>query len=115
MQQQDWLQTLTVGDPVIVDRRYHPQVVRHVERVTATQVLVAGVRYRRTDGFAAGTGGAERDLLRPCTPEDAQRVRWREAQARFVQVCRTLTVTDVAHLSPAQCQALLAQLRPSSQ
>jgi hypothetical protein len=110
--QSNWLQTITAGALVIVDRGAHRDVVRHVQRVTPTQVLVDGVRYRRSDGFVVGAQSYHKSMLRPCPPEAVQPLRWREAQEHFVQVCRGLTVPAVAHLSPEQCQALLAQIHP---
>lgn len=56
------LDALKPGDRVAVDRRYEP-FISVVERRTATQIIVAGMRFRATDGFEIGHRGFDHPRL----------------------------------------------------
>lgn len=67
----EWLQSVKSGDRVIYDagRLYGGMRFATVERVTQTQVLVNGVRFRKADGWQVGADTWHSAYLRESTPE----------------------------------------------
>jgi len=52
----NWLQNLCVGDKVVRVGRTTKNMIVVVDRVTTTQILIGGERYRRSDGIRVGNG-----------------------------------------------------------
>ena len=49
----DWIKDLKAGDKVFVTRGSHIRLVT-VDRVTATQIVIGGERFRKSDGYRMG-------------------------------------------------------------
>lgn len=67
---QSWLASLKVGDRVIVDGNFRDKHIGCVERMTATQFIVGGNRYRKSDGMGMSRGYCGRWSLRKLTDEE---------------------------------------------
>lgn len=71
----DWLNKLKVGDTVIVSAGWQGDRLGKVERVTATQIVVGGSRYRKVNGNIVGAQGYSREGLYEATPHRVATVR----------------------------------------
>jgi hypothetical protein len=98
-----WLESLSVGAKVVVDSGARSEEIGTVSRVTPTQIVVDGRRFRRRDGYAVGGNGWYRTRLREATPEAVHQIRMRVVRCRLSNV-----QWDV--LSDARCMAVLTLL-----
>lgn len=55
MDNTEWLAGLKVGDEVAIPNGFYAPLIRKVSHVTATQVVVGGVRFNRKDGWERGS------------------------------------------------------------
>lgn len=73
----DWLKELQVGDKVIVcGNRLHRKVVRRVEKLTKTQIVLSGTstRYRRESGYQVGGDIWDKTSIARHTDEQEQAI-----------------------------------------
>jgi hypothetical protein len=78
MNDSTWLESLKPGDEVVCVSLFgYAMSILPVERVTATQIVVGGDRYRRKDGEKTGADQWNRAYLRQ--PDDATRQRIRKS------------------------------------
>lgn len=56
MSEQEWLNSLKPGDEVLVGGRWDDRIDK-VGRVTATQIVVGGTKYRKSNGRRVGATG----------------------------------------------------------
>ena len=80
-----WLNSLRVGDKAVVDaprQMGEPRIVT-VERVTGTQIVAGGLRFRNRDGKMLG---AESSYLRKSTPELLEKVERAYLVGRIVRI-----------------------------
>jgi hypothetical protein len=73
-----WLEDVKVGDEVFASYGggwSRQLTLRKVERVTPTQIVVSGTRYRRKDGRVVGASTWTREWLQEATPELKAEVR----------------------------------------
>ena len=71
----DWLQNLKAGDKVIIVYGFGDERLVHVDRTTATQIIVGNVRYQRRTGNMVGADSWSRCGIYEATPERAEKVR----------------------------------------
>ena len=111
-----WLQALEPATKVIVHEVSGGCVVRTVQRITATQILLnhgtmAPLRFSRRDGWEIGKGSKDGRYLAPYTDEEGQAIALRNQQKRVCIALKNIS-EEVALLTAPQCQELLAALRP---
>jgi hypothetical protein len=74
----EWISTLAVGSPVVIERGYGRSFlsVDKVTRVTPTQVVIGSTKFRKSDGKAVGQDDSYFTLrLVEPTPERLKTVR----------------------------------------
>lgn len=84
----EWLEKLKVGDVVVIGDTYYPysMSITKVERLTATQVIVGGSKYCRSNGSAIGGSIWTRNGMYEATPELVRKVKVGRARQRLIQV-----------------------------
>lgn len=70
----DWLKDVKAGDGVCETWRT-TQDIRVVDRVTATQIVCGGRRFRRNGGYRIGAGRWDSSRLQQLTPELRDTIR----------------------------------------
>lgn len=70
-----WLQAVKAGDTVLRSQAFTGEVDVVVDRVTATQIVIGSVRFRRSDGYAIGARGWDRTRLIEPTPQALEAAR----------------------------------------
>ena len=92
----EWIGNLNVGDQVIVDSRSERfGRLAVVERVTPTQVVVQGRRYRKDDGFGYGdTSGS----LSQATQAAVERIHRRNKANELIEMASKRSQWDSAPL-----------------
>lgn len=86
MNDNQWLQELKAGDSVVVSGAgwHDVQEIEKVERVTKTQIILAGdQRYRKDDGHKVGGSAWRRGWLSQATPELVAQVQADELNRRL--------------------------------
>ena len=102
----DWLAQLEAGSLVVVDQGYHSQAA-HVERVTATQIIVGATRFNRKTGYRCGdSGGMTRAALEQATPERLERVNKRRLTDALSGLRREALEKLPTHKLKEACDAL---------
>jgi hypothetical protein len=76
---QSWLENIKEGDEILLDSGHYSVSLSKVKvtRVTATQIAIGDVRYRRSDGYRMGPRsgfGSRSQLVKP-TPELLEQIR----------------------------------------
>ena len=93
------------GDQVVVVGRLSDALTT-VERVTKTQIVTDGRRWRRPDGFAVGRGPFDVGYIRDATDEDRARITYRNATRRAEAALDTSRLSN-----PEQYQAQTYETR----
>lgn len=94
------LDDIKVGDLVISHHRTGRRVLK-VEKITPTQIVtIGGLRYRKKDGYAIGSGGFYYDYITAAKEGEVESIR----RSNFiVNVCRDgVKVLDKYHISYEQ-------------
>ena len=73
-----WLESLKVGDRVIIAGYFRGDRLAVVNRMTATQIIAGNSRFRRKDGILVGSDSYNRTRLLPPTPERLEKIERRE-------------------------------------
>lgn len=68
-----WLEDLKPGDRVFVSS-YPRDRIEEVDRLTKTQIIIGGLRFRKLDGCLVNGDGYNRARLEEVTPEREQEV-----------------------------------------
>jgi hypothetical protein len=80
----DFLLNLKPGDRVIVSGRFaSDDMLKIVDRITKTQIIIGGVKFRRDNGYRIGTYQWNMVHLSPVTDEKLYRIRVVQAR-RFI-------------------------------
>lgn len=88
-----WLESLAVGDEVVLSGGWAPQISK-VSGVTPTQVRIGSMRFRKKDGRLIGASGFRSQWLH--RPTDEMRAR----------IARTNAVSKLATMSRQQWESL---------
>lgn len=87
------LDKLQSGD-LVIETRYHPldrkkHLVRRVDRVTKTQIIINGRRFRRDTGYLVGKLSYNRySQPRISSPSEAELLDVRRENVRLDKICR---------------------------
>ena len=101
----DWIEALKVGDKVARSFWYGRETLGVVEKITPTQVVVDGTRYRKKDGW---TVGAYRGKIVPLT----EAIKERLLRDHWVwQVRRAIDATNFHDLPVADLQTIFGLLQ----
>lgn len=103
-----WIQSLKVGDEVIVRRNRNDDSLRVVSRITATQIVTGGTyeqRFKKSDGRLIGESRWDYVAIAPATDEAKAIVRERNDRIRFRRM-----VDKDATFSIQQIRAAIAAL-----
>jgi hypothetical protein len=104
----NWLENLGVGDRVIISRRNRSEI-RTVDRITKTQVIVAGMKFNRSSGSLVGNRYSLTTLVEYSTELRLQielNVKRKKVAAKAYHFLRG----DCKHLTSEQCDKLLEVL-----
>jgi len=89
MRDREWLGKLKVGDKVIWSNRYH-QYVKLVDRITKTQIIIAGNvggRFRKSDGDLIGdTSIWSSTHIEEATPGRIEAILNEERRERYLSI-----------------------------
>lgn len=106
----DWLHNLQVGDEVIVSTRWYGRFIGKVERATATQLVVNGIRYSRKSGRQTGDHATINYLEEP-TPERVAGVREATRRKGLIERLRHADFDALTTEQLATMVAILGQPR----
>lgn len=95
-----FLESLKVGDEVLICRGGYHKIEGKVERMTGTQILCAGIRFRRADGMQMGRSGFARARIGPISEEDRLQLR----RDRLIVKFSSMDMAEWAKLSVEQLE-----------
>lgn len=96
------LKELKVGDKVIIRNRWNDRI-KTIERVTKTQIIVNGDKYRRKDGFQINGDTWTPSRIEVLTEEELRRMQKqnnKEKMKRYIQnfVFDDLSYDEIEHV-----------------
>jgi hypothetical protein len=100
----DWLASVKVGDVVFTDSRWGGLRRMRVTKMTATQIVCGGERFKRTNGRRIGDSGYDVLYLLEFTPA-------KESAYQFQQAVNYLKVVTWAALPAAVVIEIAARVR----
>lgn len=106
----EWLQNLKPGDKVVVgvgNGSYSR--IEAVDRVTATQIIIGGARYRKNNGYRVGDGWNSGSLKEPT------KAMLDEIELRSLRSKASSVLDEIARNIPKtikQVKALIAAVEP---
>jgi hypothetical protein len=92
----DLLSNIRPGDMLVIERGADDFSAK-VDRVTATQVICKGFRFRRSDGRIVGSKGFVYTRARPISQQDVTRLHVQDIQAKINRF--TVTPDNVTRVS----------------
>lgn len=104
----NWLEKLDVGDLVIVSRRQHMEI-KTIERITKTQVTVAGMKFNRKGGSLVGNRYSLTTLVKYST-ELRLKIELNAKREKVAAKAYRFLRGDCKSLNSEQCDKLLEVL-----
>ncbi len=107
--EKNWLASLKAGDEVIAHGSGFAgkAKIATVDRVTPTQIVVDGVRFRRTSGQQVTKDAWHWSYLEILTPEAGYQIRCQEAIRAII---RALDRNALANATAAEAEEILAKI-----
>lgn len=90
---QDWLNSLKAGDEVMIPSRYSAPSIVKVDRVTATQIIVGGSRYRRNSGYRVGNSSWDFSYISAPTQKGREAAEAQSLRSRLVALIQNPETT----------------------
>lgn len=82
----DWLNELKTGDKVIVKTGYYGSDLKKVEKITPTQIVVGGSRFRKKDGYLMGANDIWcTTKLHPATEYEVNKIIYKKLRSKIKQ------------------------------
>jgi len=111
-----WLESLKVGDAVIVNGRMwnYGKHLTTIERTTPTQIIVQSGRYRKSDGYGIGdTGGS----LNEATPSEIDHIERKQLAEHIITALSERSRLDgtpvIASLPKETLENILRMTQPT--